>query len=373
MSLLKRGTIWWAYFYVDGVRHQQSTGTSNRRVAERILQKLKDDAALATHQIPHADPDMTFGALAARFIANANPRPHHLDRLKHLLPYFADMRLAHISKPAVREYRQHRHAQKPMTDATINRDVSVLRHLLYWAVDERLIVANPLTRLRLVAERRSPKPVLTVHEERQLLAVAPLHLQELVVLALDTGMRRGELFHQQWQHVDLTRAVLHVSRSKTVEGEGREIPLTTRVREILEPRHQADGDVFQYRAHRLGTVKTAWKTALTRAGLRHVRFHDLRHTFNTRLLEAGVLQEVRKALMGHTSGAGVHGQYTHVELPLKRNAIAALEQWWTAQCRLVDQKQPHQPKEDPHEPATQDARPEDRVVRPEAVEETDAR
>jgi integrase len=369
MSLLKRGTIWWAYFYVDGVRHQHSTGTSNRRVAERILQKLKEDAALARHQIPQADPDMTFGALAARFIANANPRPHHLDRLKHLLPYFADMRLTHISKPVVREYRQHRHAQKRMMDATINRDVSVLRHLLYWAVEEGHMLANPLTRIKLIAERRSPKPVLTVQEERQLLTVAPTHLRELVVMALDTGMRRGELFHQQWQHVDFARGVLLVSRSKTLEGEGREIPLSTRVLAILEARRQAHGDVFRYREHRLGTVKTAWKGGLTRAKLRHVRFHDLRHTFNTRLLEAGVLQEVRKALMGHTSGAGVHGQYTHIELPLKRKAIAALEQWWTEQSRLVDQ-QPS--KEDRHEPATPAAEPPN-TIRTEAMEETDPR
>jgi integrase len=62
-----------------------------------------------------------------------------------------------------------------------------------------------------------------------------------------------------------------------------------------------------------------------------VRFHDLRHTFNTRLLEAGVLQEVRKALMGHTSGQGVHGVYTHIELPLKRQAIAQLEAWLRTQ------------------------------------------
>jgi integrase len=370
MSLLKRGAIWWAYFYIDGVRHQQSTGTSNRRVAERILQKLKDDAALAKHQIPHADPAMTFGALAARFIANANPRPHHLDRLKHLLPYFADMKLTHISKPVVREYRQHRHAQKTMADATINRDVSVLRHLLYWAVDERLLVANPLTRMRLVAERHSPKPVLTVHEERQLLAVAPSHLRELVVAALDTGMRRGELFHQQWQHVDLTRGVLHVTRSKTVEGEGREIPLSTRVLAMLTPRVQPQGDVFRYDNHRLGTVKTAWKTALKRAGLRHVRFHDLRHTFNTRLLEAGVLQEVRKALMGHTSGAGVHGHYTHIELPLKRKAIAALEAWWMEQSHLVENREHQSSKEDDHEPATEDAQSH---VRTETLEETDPR
>src|SRR5258706_15200468 len=58
-----------------------------------------------------------------------------------------------------------------------------------------------------------------------------------------------------------------------------------------------------------------------------VGFDDLRHTFNTRLMEAGVLQEIRMALMGHSAGSKVHATYTHIELPAKREAIRKLEQW----------------------------------------------
>src|SRR5262249_31589429 len=76
--------------------------------------------------------------------------------------------------------------------------------------------------------------------------------------------------------------------------------------------------------------------------VRHVRFHDLRHTFNTRLMEAGVLQEVRMALMGHSPGSKVHATYTHIELPVKRDAIRKLEAW------VKDQPQPTQEKTDAH-------------------------
>lgn len=331
MSLRKRGAVWWTYFYVDGIRHQVSTRTSNRRLAERIEQQLKDQAVLAHHRLPQVDPHMTFGALAARFLATAGPRPHHVDRLKHLLPYFADLPLVALTKAHVREYRTGRHAQRSLKDATINREVSVLRHLLYWAVDEGLLLNNPLSRIRFPPERRTPRPVLSVAEELALLAVAPSHLQALLIAALDTGMRRGELLTQRWEQVDLTRQVLAVSRSKTVEGEGREIPLTSRVLALLRDRRRSTGPVFTYGGHAIGTIKTTWRTTLRHAAIRHVRVHDLRHTFNTRLLEAGVLQEVRKALMGHVSGAGVHGVYTHVELPLKRDAIARLEAWWAAE------------------------------------------
>lgn len=330
MSLYKRGNRWWAYFYIDGIRHQESTGTANRRLAERIAQQLQDEAVQRRYQLPTADPEMTFGALTAFFLANANPKPHHVVRLKHLVPYFADMPLRTITKATVREYREGRHRAKTLTDATINREVAVLRHLLYWATDEGYLGTNPLMRLRLVAERRTPRPVLTVAEEDVLLAHMPPHLHELTILALDTGMRRGELLQQHWEHVDMTRGLLLVTRSKTVQGEGREIPLTNRARILLEARRRDLGPLFTYGGHAIQSVKTAWRHAARRLS-RHVRFHDLRHTFNTRLLEAGVLREVRKALMGHTSGQDVHDVYTHIELPLKREAIAKLDNWLAAE------------------------------------------
>jgi integrase len=91
---------------------------------------------------------------------------------------------------------------------------------------------------------------------------------------------------------------------------------------------QEEGLIFTYKGKPVTTnIGSSWERALRVSGIRHFRLHDLRHTFNTRLMEAGVMQEVRKALMGHTSGEKVHSIYTHVELPIKRQAIARLEEW----------------------------------------------
>ena len=90
MSLFKRGNVWWSYFYEDGIRHQSSTGTSNRRQAETIEAKLKEEVNNQRFQIVKADPAMTFGELAARFIASGSVRPHHLYHLKFLLPFFSE-------------------------------------------------------------------------------------------------------------------------------------------------------------------------------------------------------------------------------------------------------------------------------------------
>ena len=239
MSLFKRGNVWWAYFYVDGIRHQYSTGTSNRRQAENIEAKLKQEVHDRRFQIVQADPNMTFGQLAACFVASGTVRPHHCYHLKFLLPYFSDVPLLRLTKPMAEEFRRRRklqHPKRPCKDATVNRDLSAMRHILYWAVDEQLLAANPFARLKMARERTTRRQVLSVAEEQLLLAAAPEHLRAMIIAALDTGMRRGEITSQQWADVDFGRKLLFVTRSKTPEGESREIPLTGR---LVSPHQQS--------------------------------------------------------------------------------------------------------------------------------------
>jgi integrase len=280
VSLFKRGNVWWSYFYMDGIRHQQSTETSNRRQAEAIEAKLKEEVNARRFKLVQTDPHMTFGALAARFIASGIAHPHHLYHLKFLLPFFADVPVLRLSKPLAEEFRRKRKAvpiTRPIKDATVNRDLSVLRHILYWAVDEQLLEANPLARMKMVRERRTRRQVLSTAEELPLLAAAPQHLRAMIIAALDTGMRRGEITNQQWEDIDFPRRLLFVTRSKTPEGESREIPLSERLFRWLAENRRDQGIVFAYEGEQVRIIKRSWKTALKNAGIRHVRFHDLRH------------------------------------------------------------------------------------------------
>jgi|SRR5882672_11304413 len=337
MTLFKRGSIWWAYFTIDGVRHQESTGTTKRRIAERIFRDLREAANLKRFQVTEFDPEITFQETADTFIVSG-PNPFNLDRLTHLLPFFGPLKISEITRNRATEYRAERKRTNPsLKDATLNKDLGVLRHILYWAVETELIPTNPLVRLPMLPVRRIPLPVLTVAEEERLLAVAKPHLRALVIAALDTGMRRGELLRERWEHVDLARNILSVSRSKTPGGEGREIPLTGRCAEVVKTMKRETPFVFGYRGAPILDIKTSWNTAQRKAGLsRHFRFHDLRHCFNTRLMEAGVIADVRKALMGHEDRS-VHSAYTHVELPVKREAIRKLEHWIFAEKQRSQQ------------------------------------
>lgn len=330
MTLFKRGGIYWSYVFQDGVRHARSTKTGNRRLAEQLDQRHKEELALRSARLPEFKPQMKFAELAGRFLAEGEARDWHRDRLKLLLPYFGDMAIGHIGKSHVRQYRQARHKTKTLTETTLNRDIECLRHLLYWALDEGFLAANPLARIRLVRVRRKKKPVLSLAEERLLLARASDHLQPITIVALDTGMRRGEVLHQRWNDVDFERQLLSVTQSKTPEGENREIPLSSRVMDLLGAMRKNEGLIFTFKGKPITSLKTGWKAAIRRAGIRHLRFHDLRHTFNTRLLELGIGREVRMALLGHTFG-DTHESYEHVELPLKRDAIRQLDAWFKEQ------------------------------------------
>lgn len=341
MSIVKRGNVWWDYVWMNGIRHAKSTGTANRRKAEIIARQFRDELNDIRQRVPQRDPDMTVGALAARFIGNGMAKPHALDRLNHVLPFFADLRVCDITPGKVREYRQERHREKTIKEATVNRDLSVLRRLLYWAVEEGLIAANPLSRLHLERERRVKRPVMSLREERQLLAKAPEHLRRIILCALHTGMRRGEVLGERWEDVDFDNRILHVTHSKTPEGEARDIPLTNALYEMLLAIRRSQGPVFTYHGDPIKIVKTTWAASLRRAGLRHFRFHDLRHTANTRMMLAGVLQEVRREILGHTSrrSRDVNDRYTQIELPEKRDAIRKLETWLEAQAQSLENEE----------------------------------
>jgi integrase len=368
VSLFKRGNIWWVQIFQDGFRHQYSTGATTRKQAAKIEAKLKEEVNNQRFLIAEADPDMKFGELAARFIASGSARPHHLYHLPFLLSFFADIPVLRITKSLAEEFRRKRQGWKPnrpVKDATVNRDLSVLRRILYWGVDEQLLSTNPLARLKMVRERVTRRQVLSVAEEKLLLDAAKDHLYAMTVIALDTGMRRGEITHQTWEDVDFSQKILYVTHSKTPEGESREIPLTERLQAFLADRRKNEGLVIDFKGRPVRIVKRSWKTALKNARIRHLRFHDLRHTHATRLMEAGVIQEIRMALLGHSPGARVHSAYVHVELGSKREAIRKLEQW------VTQQQQQQEKANASSETDRYESRPGEAGA--EAVEEEDAR
>lgn len=339
MSLWRRPSgIYESHIMMDGIRYRKSTGTSNKRLAKAIDRKHEEDLLASRFQVEQHqfDPALKFAELVTRFLADGNSKAWHKDRLKIILPYFANHEIGCINKAVLAKYRSFRHSQKKLTETTVNRDVECLRHILYWAVDSGLLPANPLARLRLEKPRRKKRPVMSIADEQKLMAAAAPHLQKIIICALDTGMRRGEILSQAWADVDFARRVLSVTHSKTAGGEQREIPLTGRFYELLSKQPKKEGLIFTFQGNAITRIKTAWKGALKRAKVQYYRFKDLRSTFNSRLIEAGVIKDVRKELMGHSRNEDTNDLYSHIELPTLRQAIVKLEEWHTQELQKLN-------------------------------------
>ncbi|MBL4614780.1 MAG: site-specific integrase, partial [Magnetovibrio sp.] len=138
----------------------------------------------------------------------------------------------------------------------------------------------------------------------------------LVTFAVDTGGRKSELLKLDWLNVDLDRGF--VTFRKTKNGEDRSVRLTDRAEQVLtDLSPQKSGPVFTYRGQAMKDVKTSFERARTRAGVEDFRFHDLRHTFASRLVQQGVTLYEVMHLTGHKASRWC--SVTHTWLPTSKN------------------------------------------------------
>ena len=212
----------------------------------------------------------------------------------------------------------------------MNLELAVLSRIFALAVELKQAASNPCRKVRKLRVDNQRNRYLSTDEETRLMAQLTgrrKHLHALVSLALGTGMRRGELLNLSWRHVDFLRGVIHVVNTKTARD--RIIPMSQGVREVLiEQRQTQEGDlVFASRriAKRrmdegLVDVKKGFVAACIDAGIADFHFHDLRHTFATRLGDAGCNATTIARLLGH-SNIQMSMRYTHASDDSLRNAV----------------------------------------------------
>lgn len=197
--------------------------------------------------------------------------------------------------------------QRPRKIASVNRELELLRAMLNFAKAEGLLISSPFDhggKLISTAAEVERDRVLPANEESRLLAACNgrrRHLHSLIVVAVDTAMRRGELFKLRWADVNLPDREIVVKAANAKTERARTVGLTARAqRELYSLWNQSamcENDlVFGI----TNTVKNAWKAACEEADIKDLRFHDLRHTATTRLIRAGVPATEVMKITGHT-------------------------------------------------------------------------
>jgi integrase len=241
MGLVKRGSMWWMSFMFNGQQIRRSTGTGDKRLAEAVLSKVKVQIIEGRFFEKQEPQERTLAELLDRYASeHAARRANHrreLTSIKNLTGFFGNPRLDHITPKLIVAYKNKRYTDgvKP---ATINRELATLKKAFNLARREwEWCTENPVCRVSMERENNTRGRWLTMEEEQRLLQTISPRLRDLIIFALNTGMRMGEILALTWAGVDLFRRTVTVFRSKN--GERRTIPINSIVLDVLTRKYAA--------------------------------------------------------------------------------------------------------------------------------------
>lgn len=343
MGLFKRHNIWWMSLTYQGRQVRRSTETSDKKLAEAILGKLRVKIVEGRFFDVSEEKDRTFNEMMDRYLQEKTgtkaPTSSQRDEqcLAHLRPVFGTLTLAEVTPKLLARYKAQRRQQaKP---ATVNKELALVRHAFNVAMREwEWCRDNPMRRVSLEKVRNERDRWLSPEEEIRLLTHSVPWLQDILVFALNTGMRKGEILGLEWRAVDLHREVLVVMKSKN--GEKRTVPLNTSLVQLLKRKGAVRTKESFVFTTSCGTriddrnLTRALYSAIKKAEITDFRFHDLRHTFATRLAQAGVdLYKVQR-LLGHKS-ASMTQRYAHHSPESLREGVLTLERHHTSSLSQI--------------------------------------
>jgi integrase len=352
---------WWARFRHVRVSLEK---WANREIktktdADTALDDLKNAVRSGTFDKRGIDPPREVSPQTFREFAQVYKERHVVAKrlalirsidycLKPLIEHFGDRLLESIRTADIEDFIadlrkprivNRRKGLRTLAPASINRTIELMRHMLNWAVGREYLDRTPFRRgtetlIRKLQEDNRRRRRISEDEETRLLEVAPPFLRSMIITALDTGTRQGEMLALRFGDIDWKRQLIVLRGQTTKSRKTRSVPIATaRLRAVLEwLRLDADGQkkpddalVFSDEAgDPVGRFRTAWVTAILKAhGIKpewkaygwtaltqacqeevrriNLHWHDLRHEYASRLVEKGVpLAQVRD-LLGHAS------------------------------------------------------------------------
>lgn len=282
------------------------------------------------------------------------------DRILSVFAKLADKPLEQVTPKAVEDIITAR--RRTLSTATTNRDLAAIKAALAKAVQWKVLEVHPLAsvkpsrvttgnvvrylskpeekRLRAALERREAERrehresgnAWSMERGSQARPVWPDsgftdHLAPLVLLAINTGLRRGELFGLDWSHVNMRAKLLTVTAESAKSRKARHVPLNVEALDVLtrwSKQGTGEGLVFpSVDGGRFGSIKKSWAGLLEAAKVDALRFHDLRHDFASKLVMAGVDLYSVKELLGHAS-IEMTQRYAHLAPHKLADAVAKL-------------------------------------------------
>src|SRR5438128_2205714 len=331
-TIYKRGNSWCVGFVVNGRRVRETVGP-NKRIAERVL-SLRMTQVLENRYFP---PNrqlgrMPFKDFAQMYLEREGPLLKAIrterNRVKRWIRDFACRPLGQITRAEVEAWRRER--MNSCRPATINRDLSRLRHMLNIAMEWELLEKSPMQGMKFLRENNARTRYLSVGECHRLIdsCMAP-HIRAIVTVALHTGMRLGEILNLRWQDLDFSSGFILVRDSKN--GQARQVPMDSMISTLLRswPRLSNQDIVFTsvLTGGRIVDIRAGFLNACKRAGLTDLHFHDLRHTFASQFVMSGASLFALQEILGHKSPA-MAARYAHVSPTYLIKSIDRMNTLW---------------------------------------------
>lgn len=332
----KRGKErWYVDFLVNGTRIREVVkNAQDRSDAVLHLQERVSAFFSGDHKGIDKKKPFKFAELAERYLQDYSKvmkksfMSDYYIVNAHLKPFFGEFVVDQITCLHLEKYRAERLAAG-VSKSTTNRELAILSRIFSLGIDWGLGSENPVRKIRFFSEQENAKErILTGEEEIRLLKASPEHLKPILIVALNTGMRRGEILGLKWSQVDLERRVIKVERTKS--GKNRFVFMNSDLLKVFEELHKAKGNGEQVfinskTGRPFQDIKRAFKSACGKAGIEDLRVHDLRHTFASRLVERGADLITVKELLGHST-VKMTERYTHPNLAQKQKAVETLSQ-----------------------------------------------
>lgn len=318
---------WYLDFTFEGKRHREFGGytltQARSALAKRRIERLNVKLGFVKSL---KKPDVPFEKFADEFLelySKQNKRSWKRDvtSLKTLKPFFKGQLLQDIGPEDIERYKAKRLAE--VSAATVNREVSYLKTLFTKAVEWGRLETSPGTNVKKLKEANYKERILTQDEAEILLSRTNPRARPVLILALNTGMRRGEILSLRWENVDFHKGFIFIEDSKS--GRSRNIPINNLVFEALKGIPRQSEFVFFSAAtqNHITSVTAAFKSACRRSGIKGLRFHDLRHTAASWMVMGGADLVTVSKLLGHST-IQMTMRYAHPTPESMKKAVSIL-------------------------------------------------
>ncbi|HSB09673.1 MAG TPA: tyrosine-type recombinase/integrase [Blastocatellia bacterium] len=256
---------------------------------------------------------------------------YHIETFK---AYFKGKSFRELTPMLIEKFKKdRRHSftvkKQPRSVASVNRELACLSKIFSLAIRDHEAASNPCSQVERYRENNERMRYLTPEEEIALLGELTggrAHLRPIVEFAIHTGMRRGEILSMKHSWIDLARGCIRIPGEATKNGKPRNVPMNQVVRELVAARGgsimRSDGLVFKNPRTDLALrdIKKGFVAACKDAKVEDFHFHDLRHTFGTRLADTGADPFVIAEIMGH-SDLRMTKRYCHATDQRKQGAV----------------------------------------------------